>query len=107
MIELKQELEALADHWYNYIGGGTMTNKEHAKQLREIIARYDQRRQKEAIQKAQEAVLAALESGANPDKVMERVIQAAAEVKPRQFQSVPELHRNPPSRTPPLTRSIG
>ena len=106
MIGLKQELEALADQWHN-IGGGTMTNKQHAKQLREIIARYDQQQQKEATQKAQEAVLAALESGANPDKVMESVIQAAVEAKPRQFQTASELHQNPPSTTPSLTRSIG
>jgi predicted metal-dependent hydrolase len=107
MIELKQELEALADKWHNYIGGGTMTNKEHAKQLRKLIAKYDQQQQKEAIQKAQEAVLAALESGANPDKLMDSVIQAAVEAKPRQFQTAPELHRHPLSTTPPLTRSIG
>jgi hypothetical protein len=107
MIELKQELEALADQWHNYIGGGTMTNKEHAAQLRKIIVKYDQQQQKEAIQKAQEAVLAALESGANPDKVMEGVIQATVEAKPPQFQTAPELHQNPLSTTPPLTRSIG
>jgi hypothetical protein len=41
MLELKQELEALADRWHNYIGGGTMTNKEHAARLREIIAKHD------------------------------------------------------------------
>src|SRR6266480_2308751 len=41
MIELKRELEALADQWHNYIGGGTMTNKEHTAQLRKIIAKYD------------------------------------------------------------------
>jgi hypothetical protein len=41
MLELKRELEALADQWHNYIGGGTMTNKEHAAQLRKIIAKHD------------------------------------------------------------------
>jgi len=41
MIELKRELETLADQWHNYIGGGTTTNKERAAQLRRIIAKYD------------------------------------------------------------------
>jgi hypothetical protein len=49
MIELKRELETLVDQWHNYIGGGTMTNKEHATQLREIIARYDSEPQESEI----------------------------------------------------------
>jgi hypothetical protein len=57
MIELKQELEALADQWHNYIGGGTMTNKEHAKKLREIVAKHDF----DAINKLKTRVIAALD----------------------------------------------
>ena len=61
MIELKQELEALADQWHNYIGGGTMTNKEHAKQLREIIAKYDfEERQTDEVSADVERVLSAI-----------------------------------------------
>jgi hypothetical protein len=41
MIELKQELEALANQWHNGIDSGTMTNKEYAEQLRNIIVNYD------------------------------------------------------------------
>ena len=41
MIDLKQELEALADQWHNYIGDGTITSKEHAAQLRKIISKHD------------------------------------------------------------------
>lgn len=107
MIELKQELEALADQWHNYIGGRTMTNKEHAAQLRKIIARYEQRQQKDAIQKAQEAVVVALMSGANPNKVMNHVIQAAAEAELPESQNDSELHQRQPSTTPTLTGSIG
>jgi hypothetical protein len=61
MIELKQELGALADQWHNYIGGGTMTNKEHAKQLREIIAKYDfEERQTDEVSADVERVLSAI-----------------------------------------------
>ena len=107
MIELKQELEALAAQWHSYIGGGTMTNKEHAAQLRAIVARFEQRRQKELIRRAQEAVVAALHSGADPNKVMDRVIQASVEAEPRRSPDGSAPPRSPLSITPFLTQSIG
>jgi hypothetical protein len=81
MIELKQELEALADEWHNYIGGGTMTNKEHAKKLREIIAKCDQRQQREAIEKAKVAFFKALESGVPEESLSEFTRDAATTYK--------------------------
>jgi hypothetical protein len=61
MIELKQELEALADQWHNCTGGGTMTNKEHAEQLRKIIAKYDfKERQTDEVSADVERVLSAI-----------------------------------------------
>jgi glutamine amidotransferase-like uncharacterized protein len=81
MIELKQELEALADQWHNYIGGGTMTNKEHAKQLRKIIAKFDQQQQKEAIEKVKVAFFRALESGVSGESLAESMRDVATTYK--------------------------
>src|SRR5438094_7367739 len=81
MIELKQELEALADQWHNYIGGGTMTNKEHAAQLRTIITKYDQQQQKEAIKKAKVSFFRAMESGVPEESLIEFMREAATAYK--------------------------
>ncbi len=81
VIELRRELEALADQWHNYIGGGTMTNKEHAAQLRKIIRKYDQQQQKEAIKKAKVAFFRALESGVPEESLIEFMREAATAYK--------------------------
>jgi hypothetical protein len=81
MIELKQELEALASRWHNHIGSSTMTNIEHAAQLREIIVRYEQRQHEEVIRKAKVAYFRALENGMSEESLNELMREAATAYK--------------------------
>jgi hypothetical protein len=63
--------------------------------------------QKEAVQKAQQAVLAALDAGVNPDKIVDSIIQTVIEVERTRPHGAADVLKSPQPTAPRLTGSIG